>query len=82
LIRWKSGLRVCVSHLDWENSTEGAGQADVILSNSLFTSKVYSKAFPSLAKRQPKVVYPCIDVSLYQATKKKQSGEGVELIKS
>jgi alpha-1,3/alpha-1,6-mannosyltransferase len=58
------------------------GQADVILSNSLFTSKVYSKAFPSLAKRQPKVVYPCIDVNLYQATKKKQTGEGVELVKS
>lgn len=63
--------------------TNPSGQADIILSNSLFTSKVYSKAFPSLAKRQPKVVYPCIDVNLYQASKgKKQNGEGVELIKS
>lgn len=63
--------------------TDSSGQADIILSNSLFTSKVYSKAFPSLAKRRPKVVYPCIDVNLYQASKgKKQNGEGVELIQS
>jgi alpha-1,3/alpha-1,6-mannosyltransferase len=62
---------------------DSLGQADVILSNSLFTSKVYSKAFPSLAKRQPKVVYPCIDVNLYRATEgKKQNGEGIELIRS
>lgn len=63
--------------------TDPSGQADIILSNSLFTSKVYSKAFPSLAKRQPKVVYPCIDVNLYQASKgQKQNGGGVELIQS
>jgi alpha-1,3/alpha-1,6-mannosyltransferase len=51
------------------------GQADVILSNSEFTSKVYAKAFPSLAKRKPKVVYPCIDAAAYQAGNKKGKGK-------
>lgn len=81
MISWKSGLRVRTL-AQTRICADDTGQADVILSNSLFTSKVYSKAFPSLAKRQPKVVYPCIDVNLYQATKKNQNGEGVELIKS
>lgn len=59
------------------------GQSDIILSNSLFTSKVYAKAFPSLAKRPPKVVYPCIDVNLYQASKgADKNGEDVKLIRS
>lgn len=57
-----------------------AGQSDVILSNSLFTSKVYARAFPSLAKRPPKVVYPCIDVSQYQSNVKTESDEGVDLV--
>jgi len=55
----------------------------VILSNSLFSAKIYAKAFTSLAKRTPKVVYPCIDVKSYQSAKgKKTTGEGVDLIKS
>jgi len=67
----------------------GVGQADVILSNSEFTSKVYAKAFPSLVKRKPKVVYPCIDVAAYQTDKKgkgkaiiQDQDQGVDLISS
>jgi alpha-1,3/alpha-1,6-mannosyltransferase len=45
------------------------GQSDVILSNSEFTSRVYAKAFKSLWKRKPRVVYPCIDLAAYQPDK-------------
>jgi alpha-1,3/alpha-1,6-mannosyltransferase len=61
----------------------------VILSNSNFTSRVYARSFPSLAKRKPKVVYPCIDVSAYKVVDRKGKGkqatdidEGVSLIAS
>lgn len=47
----------------------------MILSNSEFTSKVYAKAFPSLAKRKPRVVYPCIDIAAYQTDQKKGKGK-------
>ncbi|ORX34503.1 putative glycolipid mannosyltransferase [Kockovaella imperatae] len=46
------------------------GQSDVILANSQFTSRVYASAFPSLRKRPPKVVYPCIDLSNYDKARK------------
>ncbi len=65
-----------------------SGQSDVVLSNSRFTSRVYARAFPTLAKRPPKVVYPCIDVDAYQfkgskgKAKAKDRGEGVNLIAS
>jgi len=65
-----------------------SGQADIILSNSKFTSRVYARAFPSLAKRPPKVVYPCVVVEGYQPNsssgkaKGKSKGEGVELVSS
>ncbi|GMK57603.1 hypothetical protein CspeluHIS016_0404370 [Cutaneotrichosporon spelunceum] len=52
------------------------GQADVILANSKFSSRVYAAAFPSLAKSPPKVVYPCIDVEVYQNTKARE-GKGL-----
>jgi alpha-1,3/alpha-1,6-mannosyltransferase len=54
------------------------GQADVILSNSEFTAKVYAKAFPSLAKRSPRVVYPCIDLAAYQPQKNMKGKSKVE----
>ncbi len=44
------------------------------LSNSHFTSKVYARAFPSLAKRPPRVVYPCIDVDAYAPRNSKGKG--------
>ncbi|CAK9784919.1 putative glycolipid mannosyltransferase [Cutaneotrichosporon oleaginosum] len=52
------------------------GQADVILANSKFSSRVYAAAFPSLARNPPKVVYPCIDVNEYT---KAQKGKGKEI---
>ncbi|ORY27764.1 putative glycolipid mannosyltransferase [Naematelia encephala] len=62
------------------------GQADVVLSNSHFTSRVYGRSFPSLAKRPPRVVYPCIDIQAYRTkTSRKGKGkaeEGVDLISS
>ena len=54
----------------------GSGQSDVILANSKFTSRVYASAFPSLRKREPKVVYPCIDVSQYQNKRNNGKGKG------
>jgi len=62
----------------------------VILSNSHFTNRIYSRAFPSLAKRPPKVVYPCIDLDAYQPwkgkgkgkEKEKEKDDGVHLISS
>ncbi|WVW78568.1 hypothetical protein I302_100524 [Kwoniella bestiolae CBS 10118] len=57
------------------------GQSDIVLSNSKFTSQVYSTVFPSLAKRPPRVVYPCIDVDNYQpSTTKKGKGKGKEKV--
>lgn len=58
------------------------GQSDIILSNSLFTSRVYARAFPSLAKRKPKVVYPCVDVSAYQdpSSGVTDKGKGKEVV--
>nr|XP_031861951.1 uncharacterized protein CI109_002781 [Kwoniella shandongensis]KAA5529023.1 hypothetical protein CI109_002781 [Kwoniella shandongensis] len=63
------------------------GQSDVVLSNSEFTSRVYARAFPSLAKRSPRVVYPCIDVDSYQPSAREGKGkakldDGVQLISS
>lgn len=60
----------------------------MILANSKFSSRVYAAAFPTLAKRPPRVVYPCIDVDAYQGAKvRKGKGraadtEGVALITS
>lgn len=51
-----------------------AGQADVILSNSEFTSRVYARAFSTLDRRPPKVVYPCIDIDAYQPSKPAKKG--------
>ncbi|WVF69919.1 hypothetical protein IAT40_004703 [Kwoniella sp. CBS 6097] len=63
------------------------GQSDIVVSNSHFTSRVYARAFPSLAKRPPRVIYPCIDVQAYQPSSKKSKGkakedQGVSLIES
>ncbi|KAK8846831.1 hypothetical protein IAR55_005919 [Kwoniella newhampshirensis] len=51
------------------------GQSDVVLSNSKFTSRVYARAFPSLAQRSPRVVYPCVDIKAYQPSERKGKGE-------
>ncbi|WVR04558.1 hypothetical protein IAU60_001565 [Kwoniella sp. DSM 27419] len=50
------------------------GQSDIVLSNSHFTSRIYARAFPSLAKRPPRVVYPCIDIDAYKPAS--DSGKG------
>jgi alpha-1,3/alpha-1,6-mannosyltransferase len=60
----------------------------VILANSKFSSRVYAAAFPSLAKRPPRVVYPCIDIDAYQGSSvlkgkgKTTPGDGVDLVAS
>ncbi|WVQ97962.1 hypothetical protein IAU59_005082 [Kwoniella sp. CBS 9459] len=63
------------------------GQSDIVVSNSQFTSRVYARAFPSLAKRPPRVIYPCIDVEAYRPSSKKGKGKakedhGVSLVES
>ncbi|WWC67851.1 uncharacterized protein I206_101768 [Kwoniella pini CBS 10737] len=65
------------------------GQSDIVLSNSKFTSEIYSRVFPSLSKRPPRVVYPCIDINAYQSLKSGKKGKGkakfdpeIELIQS
>ncbi|KAL7418615.1 Alpha-1,3-mannosyltransferase-like protein [Cryptotrichosporon argae] len=62
------------------------GQADIILANSRFSSRVYARAFPSLAERPPRVVYPCIDVDAYKGSRKRKhrakEGDGVDLVVS
>ncbi|KZO92393.1 glycosyltransferase family 4 protein [Calocera viscosa TUFC12733] len=40
------------------------GNADLILANSLFTARVFRKAFPLLSQR-PRVIYPGINLSAY-----------------
>ncbi|OCF37418.1 alpha-1,3/alpha-1,6-mannosyltransferase [Kwoniella heveanensis BCC8398] len=52
------------------------GQSDIVVSNSQFTSRVYARAFPSLAKRPPRVIYPCIDVEAYQRPSSASSRKG------
>ena len=42
------------------------GQADVILANSRFTSRVFKSYFPSIAQ-DPYVVYPGINLSAYES---------------
>lgn len=47
---------------------------------------MYSAAFPSLAKRNPSVVYPCIDIDAYQGSTarkgKSKAEDGVDLVVS
>lgn len=51
-----------------QRSTEcrAPGQADVILANSKFTARVFKTHFPSIPST-PKVVYPGINLSAYEA---------------
>lgn len=57
------------------------GEADVVLANSKFTSRIYHRAFPSL-REVPKVVYPCINLDAYSGSNDDLQGEDVDLIKS
>ena len=58
----------------------------MILANSKFTASVYTNSFPSLSKRTPKVVYPCIDIEQYSPSKalkgKGKADPGVDAISS
>ncbi|GHJ88477.1 hypothetical protein NliqN6_4879 [Naganishia liquefaciens] len=57
------------------------GEADVVLANSKFTSRIYHRAFPSL-REIPKVVYPCINLASYSGSSEDFRGEDVDLVKS
>ena len=52
--------------------------ADTIAVNSRFTRSVFATAFPRI-HRQPRVVYPCVDVSEQEAVQspRKKEGEGL-----
>jgi alpha-1,3/alpha-1,6-mannosyltransferase len=59
-----------------------SGQADVILANSLFTSRVYKSAFSSL-KSLPEVIYPGLDLSAFTPlTLKEAKNSEVKLVAS
>ncbi|KAF1993217.1 glycosyltransferase family 4 protein [Amniculicola lignicola CBS 123094] len=47
---------------DWIESWS-TGSSDTIVVNSKFTKSVFAEAFPGLKKREPGVVYPCVDIS-------------------
>lgn len=85
LEEWTTGGYNVAITVTPKRTLTGKGQSDVILSNSIFSSRVYARAFPSLAGRPPKVVYPCIDTSLYQSSSRKgksRADPGVSLIES
>ncbi|CDZ97216.1 glycosyltransferase family 4 protein [Phaffia rhodozyma] len=57
-------------------------QADVILANSIYTSKVCLKAFSSL-KQLPRVVYPTIDTSAFTPlTPKQENSSDAQMVLS
>lgn len=60
-----------------------SGEADIVLANSKFTSRVYNRAFPSL-KQSPRVVYPCINVDQYVGLDPEEArgDESVRMIQS
>lgn len=47
------------------HQTTAAGQADIILANSKFTARVFKAYFESIS-RTPRVVYPGINISVYE----------------
>ncbi|KAJ4990581.1 glycosyltransferase family 1 [Stagonosporopsis vannaccii] len=47
---------------DWLESWS-TGCSDTIVVNSKFTKSVFAEAFPSLRRREPGVIYPCVDTS-------------------
>ncbi|CAE6434311.1 unnamed protein product [Rhizoctonia solani] len=57
------------------------GQADVILANSQFTSRVFKHSFPSI-KADPVVVYPGINISAYESLPPSGDTNGIETVKS
>ncbi|KAF8710845.1 Glycosyl transferase 4-like domain, partial [Rhizoctonia solani] len=57
------------------------GQADVILANSRFTSRVFKDSFPSI-KVDPVVVYPGINISAYQSLPSSDDTSEIEMVKS
>jgi alpha-1,3/alpha-1,6-mannosyltransferase len=58
---------------DWVESWS-TGCSDGIVVNSKFTKGVFKDAFPGLADRDPRVVYPCVDI----APSKEQESSTVE----
>ncbi|KAH8922057.1 glycosyltransferase family 4 protein [Atractiella rhizophila] len=60
------------------------GEADILLSNSEFTSSIFTKTFP-LLRRYPIVVYPGINTETFQdeaLTKVDQASEEIQVLQS
>ncbi|KAF2083647.1 glycosyltransferase family 4 protein [Saccharata proteae CBS 121410] len=60
---------------DWVESWS-TGCSDAIVVNSNFTKGVFGTAFPGLKRREPSVVYPCVDTA--PAEKLKEDGNEAE----
>ncbi|QRV86729.1 glycosyltransferase family 4 protein [Ceratobasidium sp. AG-Ba] len=65
--------------MNWVEETT-TRQADVILANSKFTSRVFKHSFPSI-KIDPVVVYPGINISAYRALEN-PTGPDIDMVKS
>ncbi|KAG8690294.1 Alpha-1,3-mannosyltransferase-like protein, partial [Ceratobasidium sp. 423] len=81
----KGGLKSLVKRLyrlpvNWVEEVT-TRQADVILANSQFTSRVFKHSFPSI-KVDPVVVYPGINISAYESRPSSSDTEEIRVIKS
>ncbi|KAH7340158.1 alpha-1,3-mannosyltransferase ALG2 [Rhizoctonia solani] len=56
-------------------------QADVILANSQFTSRVFNHSFPSI-RTDPVVVYPGINISAYESLAHPGDTDEIKMVKS
>ncbi|CAE7189291.1 unnamed protein product [Rhizoctonia solani] len=81
----KGGIKALVKKLyrlpvNWVEEVT-TKQADVILANSQFTSRVFKDSFPSI-KTDPVVVYPGINISAYESLPSSSDTEDIRVIKS
>ena len=60
-------MSTCALQPQFTPESRALGQADVILANSKFTARVFKTHFPSI-QSTPKVVYPGINLSAYEAS--------------
>ncbi|CUA72178.1 alpha-1,3/alpha-1,6-mannosyltransferase [Rhizoctonia solani] len=81
----KGGVKALVKRLyrlpvNWVEEVT-TKQADVILANSNFTSRVFKHSFPSI-KTDPVVVYPGINISAYESLSTSHGTEEIRMVKS
>lgn len=74
LLSKKGGLLKKLYRLPFDALEEyTTGVSDRVVVNSTFTKSIFYETFPNLSKLDPKVIYPCVDIS--QATADNSVGE-------